>query len=430
MYALVDCNSFYANCERVFRPDLKHRPVVVLSNNDGCVIARSAEAKQLGIPMGVPAWRIASLVRQGQVVVFSSNYPLYADMSARVMTTLEQLAPRIEVYSIDEAFLLLTGMAEEYLHSFAVQVRDRIDRYQGLPVCVGIAPSRTLAKLANHAAKQWPATDGVVVLTKKQRQRKLMSLLPVDAIWGVGKRQRQRLTSLGIESALDLADADPLWIQKRFSVVLARTVHELNGIACLPAEEIPQPRQQIICSRSFGQRIYQLDQIRQAVASHVSRAAERLRDQRMLAGQLSVFIQTGAFDKNGPGYANLASGSFEQPTVDTRCMTAMAWQLLERIWREGHAYAKAGVMLNELCAAQRHFQGDLFAVSHKNDPALMQVMDNINRRGKAKVWFASQGMNPDSAQWAMRQSFRSPAYTTRWSDLLPVNCDQGLTTAR
>src|SRR5690554_435157 len=234
VFALVDCNNFYASCEKLFRPDLKHVPVVVLSNNDGCVVARSREAKALGIKMGVPMFQIRDAIRQHGIVCFSSNYALYADLSQRVMSTLEALAPQVEVYSIDEAFLDLTGVdACIALDAFGLQVRQQVYQWTGITVCVGIAPTKTLAKLANHAAKSYPATGGVVDLTSPVRQRKLMALIPVSEIWGIGRKLTQRLETLGIKTALQLADADPQWIKRNFSVVVERTVRELNGQSCL-----------------------------------------------------------------------------------------------------------------------------------------------------------------------------------------------------
>jgi len=238
-FALVDCNNFYASCEKLFRPDIKHAAVVVLSNNDGCVVARSKEAKTLGIKMGVPAFQIRELIETGQVLAFSSNYALYADMSARVMSTLEQLAPAVEVYSIDEAFLELTGIANcTNLTVFGQQVRQTIQRCIGITVCVGIAPTKTLAKLANHAAKKWQKAGGVVDLSCRERQRKLMSLLPVSEVWGIGSKLTLKLNQLGISTVLDLANAKPTFMRQQFSVVVSRIVQELNGESCLELEQV------------------------------------------------------------------------------------------------------------------------------------------------------------------------------------------------
>ena len=256
IFALVDCNNFYASCESLFQPKLRNRPIVVLSNNDGCVVARSKEAKQLGIKMGVPVHQIKDMIRQHRIAVFSSNYALYGDMSQRVMSILEQMAPQVEVYSIDEAFLSLTGI-ESYqsLNDFGVAVRERVQQWTGITVCVGIAPTKTLAKLANHAAKAYPATGGVVDLSQRERQERLLSITPIDEVWGVGRRLSVRLRELGIESALGLAEYDLKSLRQRFSVVLERTARELRGESCLALEDVTEPKQQIVCSRSFSKRV-------------------------------------------------------------------------------------------------------------------------------------------------------------------------------
>ncbi|GAA0685454.1 hypothetical protein GCM10009104_08820 [Marinobacterium maritimum] len=265
VFALVDCNNFYASCERLFRPDLAGKPIVVLSNNDGCIVARSAEAKALGIKMGVPVYQVERYLQQHDVAVFSSNYALYADMSARVMSILEELAPRVEIYSIDEAFLDLTGIDSiQSLDAFGTRIRQQVGQHTGIRVCVGIAPSKTLAKLANHAAKQYPATGGVVDLTNPERQRRLLALVPVSEVWGVGRRLRQRLETDGIRTALDLASANPKSIRQQYSVVLEQTVRELNGESCLSLEEITPVKQHVICSRSFGERITTFQAMRES----------------------------------------------------------------------------------------------------------------------------------------------------------------------
>ncbi|WP_282960971.1 Y-family DNA polymerase [Vibrio alginolyticus] len=294
VFALVDCNNFYASCEKLFRPDLKDTPVVVLSNNDGCVVARSREAKLLGIKMGVPVFQIKAEMQRHGILAFSSNYALYADLSSRVMRTLEEMAPRVEVYSIDEAFLDLTGIESALsLVEFGQQVRERIGHWIGITVCVGIAPTKTLAKLANHAAKKYPATQGVVDLTNPDRQRRLLALVPVDDVWGVGRRLSKRLNALGITTALDLANASPRAIRDQFSVVLERTVRELNGDSCIELEEIPPAKKQIVCSRSFGVKVTHFELLREAVCEYATRATEKLRKEQQQAKVLTVFIRTG-----------------------------------------------------------------------------------------------------------------------------------------
>ena len=416
VFALVDCNNFYASCEKLFRPDLKDTPVVVLSNNDGCVVARSREAKLLGIKMGVPVFQIKAEMQRHGILAFSSNYALYADLSSRVMRTLEEMAPRVEVYSIDEAFLDLTGIESVIsLVEFGQQVRERIGHWIGITVCVGIAPTKTLAKLANHAAKKYPATQGVVDLTNPDRQRRLLALVPVDDVWGVGRRLSKRLNALGITTALDLANASPRAIRDQFSVVLERTVRELNGESCIELEEIPPTKKQIVCSRSFGVKVTQFELLREAVCEYATRATEKLRKEQQQAKVLTVFIRTSPFKDNEPQYSNSASGELLIPSCDTRDFIELANHLLKRIWKDGFRYAKAGVMLSDFYDPGM-FQPGLFddVSIRSNSQQLMSVLDTINQSGAGKVFFAGQGTKKD---WSMKREHLSPAYTTRWDQL-------------
>ncbi len=416
VFALVDCNNFYASCEKLFRPDLKNTPVVVLSNNDGCVVARSREAKLLGIKMGVPVFQIKSEMQRHGILAFSSNYALYADLSSRVMRTLEEMAPRVEVYSIDEAFLDLTGIESAIsLVEFGQQVRERIGHWIGITVCVGIAPTKTLAKLANHAAKKYPATQGVVDLTNPERQRRLLALVPVDDVWGVGRRLSKRLNALGITTALDLANASPRAIRDQFSVVLERTVRELNGESCIELEEIPPTKKQIVCSRSFGAKVTQFELLREAVCEYATRATEKLRKEQQQAKVMTVFIRTSPFKDNEPQYSNSASGELLVPSCDTRDFIELANHLLKRIWKDGFRYAKAGVMLSDFYDPGM-FQPGLFddVSTRSNSQQLMSVLDTINQSGAGKVFFAGQGTKKD---WSMKREHLSPAYTTRWDQL-------------
>ncbi|WP_415860655.1 translesion error-prone DNA polymerase V subunit UmuC [Vibrio metschnikovii] len=416
VFALVDCNNFYASCEKLFRPDLKDTPVVVLSNNDGCVVARSREAKLLGIKMGVPVFQIKSEMQRHGILAFSSNYALYADLSSRVMRTLEEMAPRVEVYSIDEAFLDLTGIESVLsLVEFGQQVRERIGHWIGITVCVGIAPTKTLAKLANHAAKKYPATQGVVDLTNPDRQRRLLALVPVDDVWGVGRRLSKRLNALGITTALDLANASPRAIRDQFSVVLERTVRELNGESCIELEEIPPTKKQIVCSRSFGAKVTQFELLREAVCEYATRATEKLRKEQQQAKVMTVFIRTSPFKDNEPHYSNSASGELLIPSCDTRDFIELANHLLKRIWKDGFRYAKAGVMLSDFYDPGM-FQPGLFddISTRSNSQQLMSVLDTINQSGAGTVFFAGQGTKKD---WSMKREHLSPAYTTRWDQL-------------
>ncbi|HDW8063070.1 TPA: translesion error-prone DNA polymerase V subunit UmuC [Yersinia enterocolitica] len=416
VFALVDCNNFYASCEKLFRPDLKDTPVVVLSNNDGCVVARSREAKLLGIKMGVPVFQIKAEMQRHGILAFSSNYALYADLSSRVMRTLEEMAPRVEVYSIDEAFLDLTGIESAIsLVEFGQQVRERIGHWIGITVCVGIAPTKTLAKLANHAAKKYPATQGGVDLTNPDRQRRLLALVPVDDVWGVGRRLSKRLNALGITTALDLANASPRAIRDQFSVVLERTVRELNGESCIELEDIPPTKKQIVCSRSFGVKVTQFELLREAVCEYATRATEKLRKEQQQAKVLTVFIRTSPFKDNEPQYSNSASGELLIPSCDTRDFIELANHLLKRIWKDGFRYAKAGVMLSDFYDPGM-FQPGLFddVSTRSNSQQLMSVLDTINQSGAGKVFFAGQGTKKD---WSMKREHLSPAYTTRWDQL-------------
>ena len=416
VFALVDCNNFYASCEKLFRPDLKDTPVVVLSNNDGCVVARSREAKLLGIKMGVPVFQIKAEMQRHGILAFSSNYALYADLSSRVMRTLEEMAPRVEVYSIDEAFLDLTGIESVLsLVEFGQQVRERIGHWIGITVCVGIAPTKTLAKLANHAAKKYPATQGVVDLTNPDRQRRLLALVPVDDVWGVGRRLSKRLNALGITTALDLANASPRAIRDQFSVVLERTVRELNGESCIELEEIPPTKKQIVCSRSFGEKVTHFELLREAVCEYATRATEKLRKEQQQAKVMTVFIRTSPFKDNEPQYSNSASGELLIPSCDTRDFIELANHLLKRIWKDGFRYAKAGVMLSDFYDPGM-FQPGLFddISTRSNSQQLMSVLDTINQSGAGKVFFAGQGTKKD---WSMKREHLSPAYTTRWDQL-------------
>ena len=420
MFALCDVNSFYASCETVFRPDLKGRPVVVLSNNDGCVIARSPEAKPF-VKMGEPYFKQKDMFRRHGIIAFSSNYELYADMSNRVMTTLEELSPRCEIYSIDEAFCDLTGVRNcRDLTDFGREIRETVLRRTHLTVGVGIAQTKTLAKLANHAAKQWQRqTGGVVDLSNLERQRKLMALLPVDEVWGVGRRISKKLEAMGIKTVLQLADTDIRFIRKHFNVVLERTVRELRGEPCLGLEEFAPVKQEIVCSRSFGGRITEYHEMRQAICSYASRAAEKLRGEHQYCRFISAFVKTSPFALNEPYYGNNASVKLLTPTQDSRDIITAATKCLDAIWRDGHRYQKAGVMLGDFYS-QGVAQLNLFDdnAPRKNSEKLMEVLDHLNAKdGRGTLYFAGQGIQ---TAWQMKRDMLSPRYTTRYCDLLIV----------
>lgn len=418
MFALADVNSFYASCEKVFRPDLRDKPVVVLSNNDGCVIARSKEAKRLGIKMGIPWFQLKAMHFPEPVVTFSSNYELYASMSNRVMSHLQELAPRVEQYSIDEMFLDIRGIDNCINYEdFGRQLRACVRSGTGLTIGVGMGPTKTLAKSAQWASKEWPQFGGVLALTtgNPRRTEKLLSLQPVEEIWGVGRRIGKMLNTYGVKTALQLARMNPAFVRKNFTVVLERTVRELNGEACISLEEAPPAKQQIVCSRSFGERINTYESLRQAICQYAERAAEKLRGEKQFCRHISVFIKTSPFAVNETYYGNIASEKLFLPTQDTRDIISAALKALDRIWLDGHRYAKAGVMLNDFTPSGVS-QLNLFdEVQHrKHSDALMKVLDGINHSGKGKVWFAGRGISPE---WQMKREMLSPAYTTRWEDI-------------
>lgn len=418
MFALADVNSFYASCEKVFRPDLRDKPVVVLSNNDGCVIARSKEAKRLGIKMGVPWFQLKAMQLPEPVVTFSSNYELYASMSNRVMAHLEELAPIVEQYSIDEMFLFIKGIDSCVdFEVFGRQLREHVMNGTGLTIGVGMGPTKTLAKSAQWASKEWPQFGGVLALTtgNPKRTEKLLSLQPVEEIWGVGRRIGKTLNTYGVKTALQLARMNPAFVRKNFTVVLERTVRELNGEPCIPLEEAPPAKQQLVCSRSFGERITTYESLRQAICQYAERAAEKLRGEKQFCRHVSVFIKTSPFAVNEAYYGNVASEKLLLPTRDTRDIINAAVKALDRIWMDGHRYAKAGVMLNDFTptgVSQLNLFDEVQPREHSD--ALMKVLDGINHSGKGKIWFAGRGIAPE---WQMKREMLSPAYTTRWNEI-------------
>lgn len=419
MFALVDVNSFYCSCERVFNPRLQRLPVVVLSNNDGCVIARTAEAKALGIKMGVPFFQIRELVKTQGLKVYSSNYTLYGDMSRRAMSVIGQFSPRYEIYSIDECFLDLNGFETKDLTEYGQQIRSRVLQWVGLPVCVGIGQTKTLAKLANHLAKKHAQLKGVCDLTRMPDDERTSWLqsTAVEDIWGVGRRLTPKLQALGIHTARDLQNASAGRIRQHFGVVLERTVRELNNQPCLELETQPPPKQQIVVSRSFGERVTRYEDLLSAVVTHTERAGEKLRRQQSTAQCLVVFIHTSPFNEKEPYYANSASIKLLAPSNDSRVLVEAATKGLKRIYRSGYRYMKAGVMLLGL-ADQNVMQGELWGseVEQNQKPdRLMETLDQINAKlGRHSLTFAA-ALNREG--WKMKQGNLSPKYTTDWSEL-------------
>lgn len=425
VFALVDCNNFYASCEKLFDPKLKDRPVVVLSNNDGCVVARSAEVKALGIPMGIPWFRLRDEAKRHGIVAFSSNYALYADLSNRCVEVLSSFSPNIEVYSIDESFLELSGFEGHPggLMAYGVEIRRRIADWLGLAVCVGIGPSKTLAKLANHAAKKNLAGGNGVCDFTTMSQDTLDSLferIEVGEVWGIGRKINARLEALGIRTVRQLRDADAELMRGTFSVVVERTVRELRGVSCLDLQEVVPEKQQIMSSRSFGQLVYDLAELEEAVASYVAKAAEKLRNQDSLAGAVQVFIRTNVFKPEAPQYQRAVTVPLPEASADTRVLTRWALRVLRRIYRPGFCYHKAGITLMNIVPTTNQ-QFSLFASGGAVDARsqkLMGVLDGINGKyGRGTLRLAAEGVEK---VWQMRRGNLSPRYTTEWDCLAVV----------
>jgi DNA polymerase V len=418
-FALVDVNNFYVSCERVFKPKLEGIPIVVLSNNDGCAVARSNEVKALGVKMGTPWFKMKDLAREQGILAFSSNYTLYGDMSNRVVQILRDFAPDTEVYSIDESFLRIETVAHLYGGAVAMgqQMRERIKQWTGLPVCVGVGPTKTLAKFANHLAKKNPQFEGVCdlhVIPRPERVR-WMSGIEVGEVWGVGGRIARRLEVMGIHTVLDLRNTSPKEMRRYFGVVMERTCNELRGISCLALDDIAQPKQQIMSSRSFGRPVETIEELREALASYLSRAAEKLRKQQSVSAAVYVFIQTNRFNKDEQYNAGLTVPMLE-PTDDTLTLTAAALAGLEVMYRSGYRYKKAGVMLT-LLSDKHARQTSIFdnSVVTQRSTKLMTALDTINRDyGHGTVRSGASGF---TQYWAMRNENRSPRYTTRWDEL-------------
>lgn len=421
-FALVDVNNFYVSCERVFKPSLENTPVVVLSNNDGCAVARSNEVKSLGVKMGMPWFKMKDLARQHGIQAYSSNYALYGDMSNRVTSILRDYSPDLEVYSIDESFLRIETVAHLYGGAIPMgqQMRHRIKQWTGLPVCVGVGPTKTLAKFANHLAKKNDVFNGVCDLHAMTRPERLewMWGVEVGEVWGVGSRIRKRLAGMGIDTVLDLRNASPKQMRAQFGVVMERTCNELRGISCLELEDVMPPKQQIMSSRSFGTTVETFEELCESVASYLASAAEKLRRQNSVAGAVYVFVLTNRFKEDEPQYNAGITVPMDDATDDTLALTSAALRGLAAIFRPGFRYKKTGVMLT-LLSDKGARQATLFddPVAREKSEKLMEAMDAINREfGRGTLRSGASGI---VQRWAMRAENRSPRYTTRW-DELPV----------
>lgn len=415
--ALIDVNNFYVSCERVFNPKLHGKPVVVLSNNDGCAVARSNEVKALGVTMGAPWFKLKDLAKQHGIIGLSSNYALYADMSNRVMSILREYSPEQEVYSIDESFLDLTGFASRDLIHYGQHMRQRILKWTGLPVCVGIGATKTLAKLANHCAKKRPQFNSVCNFNTMTNDalNALFSEIEVGEIWGVGRKLAPKLQAIGIDTVLDMKLANPERLRQQFSVVIEKTIRELNGTVCIDLEEVSPAKKQIISSRSFGQSVSDYNSLAESITLYISRAAEKLRRQNSYTGSVYVYIHTSPFKADDPQYSNGMTIPLPNHTDDTRKLVNIALWGLKQIYRPNYNYAKAGVMLSEIVSIEG-VQTDLFSTAQVSlkSIALMNAMDSINRKmGKEAIKLASEGFR---RPWKMKQDNKSPSYTTKWDD--------------
>ncbi len=415
VFGLIDCNNFYVSCERVIRPDLERKPVIVLSNNDGCAVARSAEAKLLGIKMGDPVFKIRDLIRRENVRVFSSNYALYGDLSRRVGDTLGSMVPTVETYSIDESFLNLGEFNSREVEPLARELRDRVHRWVGIPTCVGIAPTKTLAKVANFIAKKRPQYRGVCDLRSSRVRAELLPSVPVEEVWGIGGASAAKLAKLGILTAADLAALNPDDARALMTVTGGRTVYELRGISCLPLELMEPTRKGIAVTRSFGAPVTAWQPMREAIASYATRAAEKMRRYKVAAENIFVFMHTSTFN-NDPFYSNGASARFAETTNDTGEVVALAVRLGERLWRDGFRYSKCGVMITELMPEtirQPALWGEL---DRDRREQAWKVMDKLNATlGRNTVRILGAG--PKDAAWKLRAEHRSPRWTTRWEEL-------------
>lgn len=415
MFGLVDCNNFYASCERVFNPSLNGKPIVVLSNNDGCVIARSNEAKALGIKMGVPAYQIKDLVKQHDVAVFSSNYVLYGDMSGRVMSMLADIAPEIEIYSIDEAFINIDGIQD--LQSLGLKIVNQVTRGTGIPVSVGIAPTKTLAKLANKFAKKHPAYNRLCIINTEEKRIKALQLTDIVDVWGIGRRQAEKLEKQGVKTAYDFTQLPGSWVRKNMTVTGERTWKELRGISCIDMESAPPAKKQICTSRSFGKMVEDIDTMSEAIATHASTCAKKLRQQKSYAMSLMVSIHTNNFREDLPQYWKNTIIKLPVPTNDTLEIVHYALEGLKSIYMTGYQYKKAGVIITEIVTSAQ--LGLFDTVDREKREKLMQAIDKVNGEHKHLVKLAVQGNGRD---WKLKQEQLSKRYTTDINEVLTIKC--------
>jgi DNA polymerase V len=415
--ALVDCNNFYCSAEKLFRPDLEKTPIVVLANNDSCVVSRSSEAKALGIKMGQPWFEIQERAQLDGVLALSSNYALYADISNRVMSVISGFSPCVEVYSIDEAFADLTGMPK--LREVSYQIRDRVAQWIGIPVCVGIGPTKTLAKLANHVAKRHPRSKGVFNFNalNEPQKKQLLERLPAAEVWGVGGKLNAKLADMGIYTVQDLKTAHAPTLRSRFGVVMEKTQRELQEVPCLEIQEIQPNKQQIISSRSFGQAVTDVEVLQDAMSMFVANASVKLRAQQGHAAMIQVFLLTNRHRKDQPQHSPSITVPLPYPTADSLEISRWVGHLTSKLFKPGYAYKKAGIVLSGITSVA-HRQGDLLEPLAISNEKLMQALDSLNKRfGRGTVKVSTQGAYK---QWQMKQERKSPRYTTNWNEIPKV----------
>lgn len=416
IFALVDCNNFYASCERVFNPELIGKPIVVLSNNDGVVVAKSAEAKAIGIDGFTPLFKIKELIKKHDVKVFSSNYALYGDMSHRVMTTLEQFSPNVEIYSIDEAFIDLADVYVKDLTKLAEVMRKTVMQWTGIPVTIGVARTKTLAKIANRYAKRHPNFNGVLNLVDHPNIDMFLKQTKVSSVWGVGHQYTKLLNNNNIRNAYELSCANDKWIKKRMTVMGMRTVTELRGTPCIVGDEIPTEKKAIVSSRSFGKIVTDIHELKEAAATYTSRAAEKLRAQKSACRQMSVFVRTNPF-KDTPQYHNGVQITFPVPTSNTAEMLHYAMQAVDQVFKDGYKYQKVGVMLTNIVYSDSTQYAMFDSEDRMRKSILTETIDRVNMlMGKDTIRYAALGIKQN---WQMKREMKSPSYTTHW-DELPV----------
>ena len=418
MIALVDCNNFYASCERVFRPDLNGKPIVVLSNNDGCVIARSNEAKAVGVPMGAPAFQYQKLFDQHQVSVFSANFPLYGDLSCRIMGMLGTFCPEVEIYSIDEAFLHFEDFENWDLNSYGSLISKKVRKATGIPISIGFAPTKVLAKLANRIAKKYPEqTGGVYVIDSDAKRIKALKWLAIEEVWGIGRQLAKKLHQIGIRNAFQFTELSDGWIQKHMSIVGLRLKRELAGLKAIE-KEVARSKKNIATTRSFEKMYTTMDELKERITTFSVTGAQKLRNQHSCCRQIMVFLHTNGFRKDLSQYSKNIVVQLPFPTQSSIEIAHYAQIGLQKIFKEGFSYKKAGVILLDIISADA-VQGNLFENSNPKHLLAMQVLDGINKNiGLHKLRLASQDQG---RVWKMRQERLSQRYTTRWDEMIDIN---------